>query len=137
MRYDEVKEWQDTFNTISEEEDRGSAYNEFKKLKAERVLDLVEEKLPGLRGCIQSYHTSTPLSFRDYIGNEDGSLYGIVKDYRNPLKTLLSPRTKLPNLYLTGQSLNLHGILGATMGGLATCIAFLGNDAIIEKIRNA
>ena len=55
-------------------------------------------------------------------------MYGIVKDYRNPLKTFISPRTKLPNLYLTGQNLNLHGILGAAMSGLVTCTAFMGNE---------
>ncbi|MBC7422601.1 MAG: all-trans-retinol 13,14-reductase, partial [Ferruginibacter sp.] len=79
----------------------------------------------------------TPLSYRDYIGNDDGAMYGIVKDYRNPLKTFISPRTKLPNLYLTGSNLNLHGILGAAMSGLVTCTAILGNEDIIKKIRNA
>jgi all-trans-retinol 13,14-reductase len=137
MRYDEVKKWDKTFNTVSTDEERGKDYEAFKKHKAEILLDCVEEKFPGLRDHIKNYYTATPLSYRDYIGNEDGSMYGIVKDYRNPLKTFISPRTKLPNLYLTGQNLNLHGILGAAMSGLVTCTAFLGNENIIEKIRNA
>ena len=97
----------------------------------------MQEKFPGLRDAIKSYYTATPLSYRDYIGNDDGSMYGIAKDYRNPLKTFISPRTKIPNLYLTGQNLNLHGVLGTTMSGLVTCIALLGNEDIIDKIRNA
>ena len=137
MRYDDVKQWGDTFNTVSKEDDRGKDYADFKKLKAELLLDLVEEKFPGLRKAIKTYYTATPLSYKDYIGNADGSMYGITKDYNNPLKTFISPRTKIPNLYLTGQNLNLHGILGATMSGLVTCTAFLGNENIIEKIRNA
>lgn len=137
MKFDEVKQWAGTFNTVSNEEDRGAAYEAFKKQKAELLIDLVEEKFPGLDKAIKSYYTATPLSYRDYIGNDDGSMYGIAKDYRNPLKTFISPRTKIPNLYLTGQNLNLHGILGATMSGLVTCTAFLGNENIIEKIRNA
>jgi len=137
MKYDEVKQWGNTFNTVSQEESRGEEYEAFKTRKAEKLLDLVEEKFPGLRDCIKNYYTATPLSYRDYIGNSDGSMYGIVKDYQNPLKTFISPRTKIPNLYLTGQNLNLHGILGATMSGLVTCIAFLGNENIIEKVRNA
>ena len=137
MKYEEVKQWGDTVNTVSEEVERGEAYEAFKKHKAALLIDLVEEKFPGLKDCIKSYYTATPLSYRDYIGNDDGSMYGIVKDYRNPLKTFISPRTKLPNLYLTGQNLNLHGILGTTMSGLVTCTAFLGNEDIIEKIRNA
>ncbi|MFZ1370392.1 MAG: NAD(P)/FAD-dependent oxidoreductase [Ferruginibacter sp.] len=137
MRYDEVKQWEQTFNTVSAADDRGPVYEAFKKRKAEKLLDCVEEKFPGLRDCVKTYYTATPLSYRDYVGNDDGSMYGIVKDYQNPLKTFISPRTKIPNLYLTGQNLNLHGILGATMSGLVTCTAFLGNDEIIEKIRNA
>lgn len=137
MRYEEVEVWKDTFNTTLDENDRGETYNEFKKRKAEILLDTVERKFPGLRSCIKSYYTATPLSYRDYIGNEDGSLYGIVKDYKHTLKTFISPRTKLPNLYLTGQNLNLHGILGASMSGIVTCCALLGNDNIIAKIRNA
>ena len=137
MKFDEVKEWAGTFNTVSKTEDRGEDYEAFKKRKAEILLDSVEEKFPGLRKAIKIYYTATPLSYRDYIGNDDGSMYGIVKDYSNPLKTFISPRTKIPNLYLTGQNLNLHGILGATMSGLVTSVAFLGNEDIIEKIRNA
>ncbi|HMJ46593.1 MAG TPA: NAD(P)/FAD-dependent oxidoreductase [Ferruginibacter sp.] len=137
MRYDEVKEWENTFNTVSVKNDRGEDYDTFKKRKAEILLDCVEEKFPGLRHNIKTYYTATPLSYRDYIGNDDGSMYGIVKDYNNPLKTFISPRTKLPNLYLTGQNLNLHGILGAAMSGLVTCTAFMGNENIIDKIRNA
>lgn len=137
MKYEEVKQWENTFNTVSDEEDRGPEYDEFKRRKAETLLDSVEKKFPGLRNHIQAYYTATPLSFRDYIGNGDGSLYGIVKDYRDPLRTFISPRTKLPNLYFTGQNLNLHGILGAAMSALVTCSALLKSDQLIEKIRNA
>jgi len=137
MRYEEVEAWKDTFNTASNENDRGETYNHFKKRKAEILLDAVERKFPGIREVIKSYYVATPLSYRDYIGNEDGSLYGIVKDYKHPLKTFISPRTKLPNLFLTGQNLNLHGILGASMSGIVTCCALLGNDSVITKIRNA
>lgn len=137
MRYDEVKKWEHSFNTVSSEENRGKDYDDFKISKAETLLDSVEKKFPGLRTHIRSYYTATPLSFRDYIGNDDGSLYGIVKDYKDPLRTFISPRTKLPNLYFTGQNLNLHGILGAAMSGLVTCSAFLKNDSIIDKIKNA
>jgi all-trans-retinol 13,14-reductase len=137
MRYDEVEKWGHTFNTVAAEKERGKDYDDFKKRKAEILLDCLEEKFPGLRNSISKYYTSTPLSFRDYIGNGDGSMYGILKDYQNPLKTFISPRTKIPNLYLTGQNLNLHGILGAVMSGLVTCIAIMGNENVVEKIRNA
>ena len=137
MRYDEMEPWQHTFNTVSAENNRGAGYDAFKKYKAEILLDCVEEKFPELRNCIQSYTTSTPLSYRDYIGNYDGSLYGIAKDYKDPLKTFISPRTKVRNLYLTGQNINIHGVLGSSISALLTCVSLLGNENVVEKIRNA
>ena len=137
MKYEEVKEWEHTYNIVSKEQDRGASYEAFKKRKAEKLLENVERKFPGLRDKIETYYTATPLSYRDYIGNDDGSLYGIAKDYKDALKTFISPRTKLPNLYFTGQNLNLHGILGASMSAIVTTNALLGHDQIIEKIRNA
>ena len=68
--------------------------------------------------CIKTYYTATPLSYRDYIGNDDGSMYGIAKDYRDPLKTFIIPAYQNAQLFFTGQNLNLHGILGAAMSGL-------------------
>jgi all-trans-retinol 13,14-reductase len=137
MRYEEVLPWASSFNTVSLKQDRGTDYEAFKKKKAEQLLDKVEEKFPGIRGCIKAYYTSTPLSYRDYIGNEDGNLYGTVKDYQDPLAALLAPKTKVPNLFLTGQSLNLHGILGTAISGLITAAALMGKNDFIEKIRNA
>jgi all-trans-retinol 13,14-reductase len=137
MKYEEVAQWAATFNTVPIKEERGNSYEAFKKKKAEKLLDCIEEKFPGLRNCIHAYYTSTPLSYRDYIGSDDGSMYGIVKDYREPYKTMIPARTKLPNLYLTGQNLNLHGILGAAISSLVTCTTFFGNEDFVEKIKMA
>ncbi len=134
MRYDEVAPWAESQNTVSRKEDRGDNYEAFKKRKAEQFLDKIERKFPGIRDCIKSYYCATPLSYRDYIGNDDGSLYGITKDYKNPLKSFISPRTKLPNLFLTGQNLNLHGVLGVTVSSLVTCGEFIGLDCLLKKI---
>jgi all-trans-retinol 13,14-reductase len=137
MRYDDVKKWEHTFNTVSNEVSRGEDYEAFKKEKAEQLFALVEKRFPGFSACIETYYVATPLSVRDYIGTDDGSLYGVVKDYREPMKTFISPRTKIPNLFLTGQNLNLHGVLGVTVSAVLTCSEILGTDYMIEKIRNA
>jgi all-trans-retinol 13,14-reductase len=137
MRYEEVAQWADTFNTISDEVSRGEEYEAFKRDRAERLIDLATEKFPTLRDCIDTYFTSSPLTYRDYMGNGDGTMYGIVKDFQDPLKTLISPRTKLPNFYFTGQNLNMHGILGAAMSAVSTCNAIFGNEQLIDRIRNA
>ena len=75
---------------------------------------------------VEERHISTPLTYRDYTGTPEGSAYGLRKDYHEPLTALLSPRTPVPNLWLTGQSLMLHGVHGVTMTALRTCAA-MGN----------
>src|SRR4029077_7827661 len=137
MRYDEVKPWAGTFNTISSKQNRGTSYETFKNEKKEQLLNRVEERFPEIRKSILHSYTATPLSFRDYIGSDDGNLYGSAKDYRQPLGTLISPKTRIPNLFLTGQYLNLHGILGTSISGLITAMAVTNKNDFIEKIRNA
>ena len=137
MDFDDVKAWENTFNTIVHKNDRGKTYEDFKTEKTEIILKEVEKKFPGIRDCIQSMHTSTPLSYRDYIGITRGSMYGFVKDADNPMKSFLSPKTKIPNLYFTGQSLNMHGILGVTISGVVTCSEIIGMEYLLNKIHKA
>lgn len=129
MRYDEVKKWEDT--VVGH---RGDSYREFKQQTAEHYIDVLERSFPGIRSAIDSYETSTPLTYRDYTGTKDGSMYGIIRDKNFPTQTLVSQRTKIPNLFMTGQNINSHGILGVTIGAALTCAEFLGLNKIIDEI---
>ncbi len=134
MRYEEVKQWEDTFNTVAHKNDRGQTYTEFKAARTETFLQELEKKFPDIRAHIQSVYTSTPLSYRDYIGCNQGAMYGYTKDVNNPLKSFISPKTKISNLFFTGQSLNMHGILGVTISGVVTCSEILGSEYLLNKI---
>ncbi|KFF07373.1 phytoene desaturase family protein [Flavobacterium reichenbachii] len=137
MKYDDVLPWVDTFNTTVEENDRGESYEEFKSRKAAKFLDAIEVKFPGIRDCIKSIHTSTPLSYRDYIGGDGGNMYGYIKDSSNPMKTFIPAKTKLDNLLLTGQSISMHGVLGVTIGAVVTCSEIVGKEYLVTKINKA
>lgn len=134
MDFNEVKEWENTFNTVADEHERGELYENFKLEKAEKMIDALEKKIPNLRRSIKRIYTSSPLSYRDYIGSFDGNMYGYIKSSENPLKTMVSPRTKIDNLFLTGQSVNMHGILGCTIGAFNTCSEILGKEVIDERL---
>ncbi len=134
MKMSEVEEWKDSFKTVAEGDDRGAAYDAFKTQKAERLLDVVERKFPDIRTQMEKYYTSTPLTYRDYINTPGGSMYGVSKDALDPLRTFIPPKTKVPNLFFTGQNLNMHGVLGVTIGAVTTCSEILGHDVIMEKI---
>lgn len=116
MPWEEVCEWQDT--TIGR---RGDDYIAFKADKAQQLIAKAEILLPGLRDSVKEIHCSTPLTWRDYNSSPEGSAYGIRKDASNHLMTILTPRTPLPNLFLTGQNLMLHGIHGTSMTAYFTC----------------
>lgn len=137
MRMDDVEQWSATFNTVGHEESRGDAYEIFKTRKAEKLIDSAEARFPDFRAAIKSYSVATPLTARDYIGTDDGSLYGFAKDYREPMRTFISPRTKIPNLLLTGQNINMHGVLGVSISAIITCSQLIGMENLITKIKNA
>lgn len=102
--------WQDT--AVGR---RGRDYKAMKQQWAAACIALAETQLPGLRAAVSSMYTSTPLTYRDYTLTPQGSAYGLRKDCRSLLTTLLSPRTPIPNLKLTGQNLILHGLEGVAM----------------------
>jgi len=132
MNFNEVRIWERTSSGH-----RGQDYLDFKDQKTEILLTLVEKKFPGLRLKINFLDSSTPLTWRDHTGTPEGSMYGIQKDFNDPFKTTILPRTKIPNLYFTGQNINLHGVLGVTIGSVLTCGEMIGLDSLIKKIRNA
>lgn len=138
MNFEEVQKWENTFRTIpNHETGRGDEYEEFKLRKSEVLLENIYMRLPELRGKIKSYTSATPLTYRDYIGTRDGNLYGIIKDYNDPLKSFITPRTKIPNLFLTGQNINLHGVMGVTVNSVVTCSELFGHPYLIDKIKAA
>lgn len=134
MDFEEVTEWENTFNTIADQSERDELYGKFKQEKADKMIDALEKKMTNIRDSIKSVYTSSPLSYRDYIGSHEGNMYGYIKASENPLKTMVSPRTKIENLFLTGQSVNMHGILGCTIGAFNTCAEILGREIIDERL---
>lgn len=115
---------------------RGEDYIQMKERVADECITLAERFIPGLRDLVTKRYTSTPLTYRDYTCTPEGSAYGLRKDFRDPIMTMLSPRTPIPNLLLTGQNLILHGVHGVTMTALFTCAEILGKEPIWNIIKN-
>ena len=126
--------WKSSYNTTASPSPRGSDYVDYKNALAEKLLQKIYERLPELKGSVQSMKVATPLSFRDYQGSMEGSMYGMLKDVRRLTQSSLTPQTKIPNLFLTGQNVNLHGILGVSMSALTTVGQFTGLDYLLQKI---
>jgi all-trans-retinol 13,14-reductase len=135
MDYEDVKGWENSFNTTLNESERSEEYILFKQKKAEEMISALSRIYPDFDDCIESYYTATPLTQRDYIGAIEGGLYGIKKDYNAPVKSFISANTKLDNLFLTGQNVILHGVLGVTISAMVTCQLLLGKKYMLDKLK--
>ncbi len=129
MRWSEVAAWAD-----KPAGRRGEDYVEFKKRKVDECLQLISHRLPALNDAVSRIYTSTPLTYHRYTRTHEGSAYGIRKDFRSPLTTVLTPKTPLPNVLMTGQNLNLHGLLGVSMTSVLTAAEIIGMETIVNQI---
>lgn len=132
MYMDELQEWNDT-----RPEHRGDRYLDFKRRRSEELLELMDRCGFRLRGNIVSTMATTPLSYRDYTGTPEGSAYGLVKDCRDPLRSMIRPRSKVGNLFFTGQNVNEHGVMGVTLTSVMTCSELLGQEYLTKRIAYA
>ena len=131
MCWSEVQLWKDKLPGH-----RGEDYVAMKAARTGACIEFVSRHIPALRDSIDKVFTCTPLSYHSYTNTVEGSAYGIQKDCTQPMYTILTPRTPIPNLLLTGQSLNLHGILGVSVTSFFTCAEILGMEKVASLIEN-
>ena len=96
-------------------------YDAAKDAKLRECLSLAETAVPGLSAAVEETWTSTPLTWENFTGTPGGSAFGVRKDWRNPMGTLIPSRTPVKGLWLTGQNLNLAGLLGVSITSVLTC----------------
>ncbi len=102
---------------------RGEEYKKYKNEKAETLFSVIEKIIPGFRDAVIKYFVSTPLTFIDFTGSPDGSAYGLLKKSDNFSESMIPVNTKFENLFLTGQSINFHGLSGVSVTTLLACSA--------------
>ena len=132
IRFDEFSKWEES---VTGRRDRD--YWIYRAQRSQRLLETVYIRYPELRDAIASIDISTPLTWRDYTGTPQGSMYGIAKDAAHPMAGTIHPKTKVPGLFLTGQNVNLHGAVGVTIGAVMTCGEILGLPRVLKSIKDA
>ncbi len=105
---------------------RGDDYEAFKAELGERLMGFLYDKLPQLRGRVDYYEVSTPLSTEYFCSYGRGELYGIDHDPARFRQDWLGPRTRIRGLWLTGQDVLTCGVTGAMMAGVLTTTAIVG-----------
>ena len=129
MPFSVVEKWKDT--KVGR---RGADYEQWKEAHAAKVLDRLEKLHPGFGKTIDQMWTSSPLTIRDFYNQPEGALYGVKKDCKDIMLSQIPIWTKVRNLLLTGQNINLHGICGVPLTAVNTVEAIIGQDKLLEKI---
>lgn len=109
---------------------RGDDYEALKEQYAQRMLAALYEKVPQIKGKIDYYEVSTPLSTNYFCAYQHGEVYGLNHDTERFSQSWLQVQTQLPGLYLTGQDILSCGVVGAMMAGCVTSIKVLGLEGI-------
>ncbi|MFA7164380.1 MAG: NAD(P)/FAD-dependent oxidoreductase [Desulfoplanes sp.] len=105
----------------------------YKKFKRERLRAMREALIAGAPefSDVRFVDGATPLTLRDYMHTSTGTMYGMAHtvDQFNPI-----PATRIPGLFLAGQSVVAPGILGAVISAFLTCGFIIGHDTIREEL---
>jgi all-trans-retinol 13,14-reductase len=131
MDFEQVRKWQDT--TVG---NRSKEYTLWKSEQSKKIIKKLERVLPGISDKIEHLYAATPLTIRDYYHTKDGAIFGYRKDSANLIYSQLGVYTKVKNLFLTGQNVNLHGICGVPLTAINTAEAILGDNVIINAINH-
>lgn len=137
MHAAEFDPWRHTTNITAAPSEREPAYHAYKEQRAAQLIDVVAERYPELRSGMAAHEVATPLTFRDYMGTPEGSMYGIMADVQQPALSRIPIKTKIPNLIFTGQNIGLHGVLGVSINAVAAAGSLLGMDYLLAKIHNS
>lgn len=132
MSFSEVLPWVDSFTGHRPED-----YKAWKSQMTQRIVDRLAQLFPGFREMVEYVEAASPLTIRDYYGTPEGALFGYQKDCRNLTLSYLPVRTKVKNLWLTGQNVNLQGICGVPLTAIQTAEALLGRNVVVKHIHEA
>jgi all-trans-retinol 13,14-reductase len=114
---------------------RGEEYEAFKEELSQRLLGYLYEQRPQLKGKIDYYELSTPLSTKHFTSYEKGEIYGLNHGPKRFRMDFLRAPTPIKNFYLTGQDIVTVGIGGALFSGVLTASAILKRNVVKEVMK--
>ena len=112
--------------------ERPAAYEDLKAAIGADMVATAETRWGRLTGRITPLAVGTPLTFRDELAAPQGCAYGAMHclDQFTP-----DVRTRLPGLYLAGQSTLMTGVVGASIAGMTAAGEIVGLEQFWEKVR--
>ncbi|MGB2253195.1 MAG: phytoene desaturase family protein, partial [Flavobacteriaceae bacterium] len=131
LPFDLVKQWEGT-----QWMKRGKDYEQLKAEMSDRLLEILYQQLPHLKGKVDHQELSTPLTTQNFVNYKEGEIYGIDHTPERFKQKFLEPRTPIKNFYLTGQDIVSAGVGGAMFSGVVTASAMQGKNLIKRIYKN-
>lgn len=129
--FDHFAHWQD--KTWAH---RGEDYEQLKEVYTQRILGILYDTYPQLKGKVDYCELSTPLSTQTFSFYERGEIYGLAHDKKRLQSPLSNNKTKVDGLYLTGQDSLMVGHVPCTVSGILTAYKVLGLRKGIQLFKN-
>jgi all-trans-retinol 13,14-reductase len=126
--WDEVKMFEH-----SDSGSRPALYQAYKHEISTAMIAQAEKYLGKHFSDIKPLEAGTPLTFRDELSAPQGCAYGASHSLDQHTPDI---RTKVPGLYLSGQSTIMTGIVGASIAGLLSAGHITGLDSLWDEIRS-
>jgi all-trans-retinol 13,14-reductase len=105
---------------------RGDEYLQVKRRLFERVMEIVLQELPQIRGHVAHVDFSTPLTTQHFNRASHGEIYGLAHTPWRYTQEWLRPDTPLRSFYMTGQDIFFMGIGPSAVSGFLTAMRILG-----------
>ena len=118
--YDAYKRWAKTSYG-----DRPEDYKRHKGSLTRMMLRAAGRIVPGLEERVVFAEIGTPLTNEHYVAATEGNLYGTSKTRSQVGPFGWQVKTEIGGLYLCGASTLGHGVLGATLSGMAVARSVL------------
>jgi len=124
-KYEWFEQWED-FRTHK----RGDEYDQYKEKFAQKLLEILYEKVPQVKGKVLWYECGTPISDANFLQSYKGGSYGTRCNLefasKNSSRWVMRPDTEIDNLYMAGQDAWTPAVAGAMYGGLLGAIKVIG-----------
>ncbi len=132
VAYDAFSRWEQ-----SQWKKRPADYEALKERLAASLLEILYRHVPQVRGKVDVYELSTPLTTRHFANQQHGEIYGLDHTPSRFRQNWLRPQTPIPGLFLTGQDVASCGVAGALVGGVLCASAVLRRNLIGTIARTA
>lgn len=129
MKWEAIECWTDTHVG-----NRGDDYLYWKQKICNEIIRKITKVIPGFDEMVVNIDAASPLTIRDYTSVRRGAMCGIRKNCKDMINSFLPIKTRVKNLFLTGQNCNFHGFCGVSLTAIQTCEAILGENLLINRL---